>query len=64
MSAIEKMKKATAVVRMANREIYDAMASITSTDRFTLLAEDVVRNDMRKALKELDDTLKALRKMA
>ena len=64
MSAVDKMKKATAVVRLANREIYDAMASITNADRFALLAEDVVRNDLRKALKELDDTLKALRKMA
>lgn len=64
MSATDKMKKATAVVRMANREIYDAMSSITNTDRFSLLTEDVVRNDLRKALKELDETLKALRKMA
>lgn len=64
MSAIDKMKKATAVVQLANRQIYDAMASISNTDRFALLAEDVVRNDLRKALKEIDETLKALRKMA
>lgn len=64
MGAVDRMKKATAVVQIANREIYDAMASITSADRLVLLSEDAVRGELRKALKELDDTLRALRKMA
>lgn len=64
MTPVDKMKKATATVRLANRQIYDAMASITNADRMALLPEDVVRNDLRKAIKELEDTLRALRKMA
>ncbi len=64
MSAVERMKKVTAVVRITNRQITAAMTSITSADRMALLSEDAVRGELRKALQELEETLKALRKMA
>ncbi len=62
MSAKEKMAAATAAVKAANSSINREMNRITLSDRMELLSDAETRHNMASAIKELEVTLKELKK--
>ncbi len=58
----EKMGVVTKAVKAANASIKREMGAITLSDRMELLADAQTKYDLASAIKELDATLKELRK--
>jgi hypothetical protein len=62
MTAKEKMATVTSVVKTANAAIVHDMGTITLRDRMELLPDAQTRYELTSAIKELQATLKELRK--
>ena len=62
MTAREKMAAVTSVVKAANAAIMRDMGTITLQDRMELLPDAQTRYELTSAIKELQATLKELRK--
>ncbi len=62
MKAKEKMVAATKAVKAANVSIQREMAVITLQDRMEMLPDAQTKYDLATAIKELEVTLKQLRK--
>jgi hypothetical protein len=62
MKAKEKMANVTGVVKAANAAIMRDMGTITLQDRMELLPDAQTRYELASAIKELQATLKELRK--
>lgn len=62
MSGKEKMQSAARAVQAANSAIKREMDRITLADRMDLLSDAESRHALRNAIKELEATLKELKK--
>ena len=62
MKAREKMVAVMKAVKTSNMAIQREMGAITLSDRMEMLADAQTRYDLLTAIKELEATLKALRK--
>lgn len=62
MKAKEKMQSVTKVVKSANASIKREMGMITLSDRMEMLPDAETKHGLASAIKELEVTLKELRK--
>jgi len=63
MSGKEKMLSAVRAVQAANSSIKREMGKITISERMDLLADAETRHALRNAVKDLEATLKELKKL-
>ena len=62
MKAKEKMQSVTRLVKSASSSIRREMTAITLSDRMEMLPDAEIKHALASAIKELEGTLKELRK--
>ena len=62
MNAKEKMLSVTKALKSANTSLKREMGAITLSDRMGMLSDAQTKYDLAQAIKELEATLKELRK--